>query len=57
MQEQQGPGLEEQFQKLAVSGKKTFDGFMTSGFVKNLKQKVAEYVPLALLLHLPLLLD
>lgn len=41
--------MEEQFQKLAVSGKKTFDGFMASGFVKNLKQKVAEYVPLALL--------
>ena len=46
-QQPQGPGLEEQFQKLAVSGKRTFEGFMASGFVKGLKDKVAGYVSFA----------
>ncbi|KAL7416068.1 hypothetical protein BDY24DRAFT_380927 [Mrakia frigida] len=40
-QNQLGPGIEEQFNKIAVEGKKAFTGFMASGFMKSVQAKVA----------------
>lgn len=38
---QDGPGIEEQFNKLAVQGKAAVSSFLSSPFMKNVKEKVA----------------
>ena len=43
----QGPGLEESFNKLAVEGQKAFSGFMARAtpFLQNVKEKVSRSAP------------